>query len=465
MFKLFNIFKLMIRIILNDLNGLNILNDFSILNGGIMNQVYVEELGKHVGQTVTIKGWVYNNRSSGKLQFVLVRDGTGIVQCTAYKPDVPEEVFERAKHLTQETSVIIVGAVKEDSRAPGGYEIGLQELTVVGESIDYPITPKEHGTGFLMENRHLWLRSQKQWAVLRIRSQVVNAIRTFFDERGFVMFDTPIFTPAACEGTTTLFEVDYHEQKAYLAQSGQLYGEAGAMAFGKIYCFGPTFRAEKSKTRRHLMEFWMVEPEVAWAELDDVIQLAEDMTVYVIQRCLDRCKPELEILERDLSKLESIKPPFPRIRYEDAVIKLKELGEPMEWGEDFGSPHETALAAAYDRPVFVTHWPAQVKAFYMQPDPTDDRYVNCVDMLAPEGYGEIIGGSQRIHDPVLLEKKIEEHGLPKSAFEWYLDLRRFGTVPHGGFGLGVERTVSWICGIHHLREAIPFPRMLDTLYP
>jgi asparaginyl-tRNA synthetase len=450
------LFKLVIQIVLNVL---------SIWNGGMMDQVYVEELGKHVAQTVTIKGWVYNTRSSGKLQFVLVRDGTGIVQCTAYKPDLPEELFERCEHLSQETSVMVSGEVRADKRAPGGYEIGLKDLAVIGESRDYPITPKEHGTGFLMENRHLWLRSTKQWAVLRVRSELIKALRDFFDDRGFVMFDTPIITPAACEGTTTLFDVEYFGEKAYLAQSGQLYGEAGAMAFGKIYCFGPTFRAEKSKTRRHLTEFWMLEPEVAYADLDDVVQLAEDMTVYIVERCLEKCKRELEVLERDTSKLETIKPPFPRLRYRDALKKLEELGEPLEWGGDFGSPHETALADCYDRPVFVTHFPAQVKAFYMEPDEEDPAYVKCVDMLAPEGYGEIIGGSQRIHDLDLLEKKIEEHGLPRKAFEWYLDLRRYGTVPHGGFGLGLERTVTWICGIHHLREAIPFPRMLETLYP
>ncbi|MEQ8764043.1 MAG: asparagine--tRNA ligase [Planctomycetota bacterium] len=429
-------------------------------------QVYIEDLGQHVDTEVTLKGWLYNKRSKGKLHFLLVRDGTGIAQCVVFKGDVTEEVFETAGNLSQEASVIVTGKVRADERAPGGYELGLSNVQLVSAPTEeYPIQPQEHGTGFLMDHRHLWLRSKKQNAILRIRSEVIFAIHEFFHNRGFTHVDSPVFTPNACEGTTTLFEVDYFDEKAYLTQSGQLYAEASAMAFGKVYCFGPTFRAEKSKTRRHLTEFWMVEPEIAYGTLDDVMQLSEDFLCHIVGRVLERRKPELEVLERDLSKLEAIQAPFPRLHYDDAVKMLQDAGHEFEWGGDFGAPDETFISEKYDRPVLVHHYPSAIKAFYMKPDAEDAKYSLSVDVLGPEGVGEIIGGGQREDDLSVLERKIAEHGLPEEAFKWYLDLRRFGSVPHAGFGLGVERTVAWICGVEHVRECIPFPRMLYRLYP
>ncbi len=429
-------------------------------------RVRVGRLGEHLGETVEIAGWVYRLRSKGKIHFLLVRDGSGIVQAVGVKNQLGPELFDLVGGLTQETSLYLRGSVRADSRAPGGVEMDILDVEVVQRSKDYPITPKEHGVGFLMEHRHLWLRSRKQAAVLRVRDEVIKAIRDFFYERDFACVDSPVFTPAACEGTTTLFEVKYFDEKAYLTQSGQLYAEASAMALGKVYCFGPTFRAEKSKTRRHLTEFWMVEPEVAFATLDDVMELAEEMVSYIVARCLERRRPELETLERDLSKLEKVKPPFPRISYDEAVEIIHRRGfEDFPWGEDFGAPHETAVSEEFELPVMVHRYPAQVKAFYMKRDPERPEVSLCVDMLAPEGYGEIIGGSEREDDLETLRKRIAEHDLPEESFRWYLDLRRFGSCPHGGYGLGIERTVAWICGVEHLRECIPFPRMLYKIYP
>jgi asparaginyl-tRNA synthetase len=431
-----------------------------------MAHVYIEDIGKHEGEDVSIKGWLHNRRSSGKIHFLIVRDGTGFIQGVMSKAAVGEDLFKTADHLSQETSLIVTGTARADKRAPSGYEIDVKNLEVVGESHDYPITPKEHGVDYLLDHRHLWIRSERQQAILRVRHEVINAVRDFFNLRGFILADTPIFTPAACEGTTTLFPAQYfEEQTAYLTQSGQLYNEANAMALGKVYCFGPTFRAEKSKTRRHLTEFWMVEPEIAYADLDDVIDLAEDLIVSVIARVLDQRRRELTVLERDLSKLESVQKPFPRISYDEAVKTLQAKGLPIEWGGDFGGPDETALSEQYDRPLMVHRYPSAVKAFYMKPDPARPEVALGVDVLAPEGYGEIIGGGERLADLALLLKRIEEHKLPQEAFEWYLDLRRYGTVPHGGFGMGIERVVSWICKLDHLREAIPYPRMLYRLYP
>jgi asparaginyl-tRNA synthetase len=382
------------------------------------------------------------------------------------KQAVGEEAFTRADHLAQETALVVEGTVRADKRAPGGFELDVAALEVVSESHSYPISPKEHGVDFLMDRRHLWIRSPRQQAILRVRHEVVNAVREFFNDRGFILADTPIFTPAACEGTTTLFPVQYFdEETAYLTQSGQLYNEANAMALGRVYCFGPTFRAEKSKTRRHLTEFWMVEPEMAYATLDDVMELAEALIVVVVQRVLDRRSAELKTLERDTTLLEKVKPPFPRLSYDEAATFLKEKGLPFEWGGDFGAPDETAISEQFDRPVLVHRYPSAIKAFYMKPDPERAEVALCVDVLAPEGYGEIIGGGQRIDDYDLLLERIREHKLPQEAFEWYLDLRRFGSVPHGGFGMGIERVVAWICGIDHLREAIPYPRMLYRIYP
>ncbi len=427
---------------------------------------YIQDIGKYDGQAVTLKGWLHNRRSSGKIHFLTVRDGTGFIQCVMTKQSVGEDAFKQADHLAQETAVIVDGTVRGDARAPGGFELDVIGLQVVSESQNYPISPKEHGVDFLMDRRHLWIRSQRQQAILRVRHEVINAVRDFFNERGFILADTPIFTPAACEGTTTLFPVQYFdEETAYLTQSGQLYNEANAMALGRVYCFGPTFRAEKSKTRRHLTEFWMVEPEMAYATLDDVIDLAEALVVSVVQRVLDRRRPELKVLERDTTTLENVKAPFPRLSYDEAAALLKEKGLPFEWGGDFGAPDETAISENFDRPVCVHRYPSAIKAFYMKPDPERPDVALCVDVLAPEGYGEIIGGGQRIDDYELLVSRIEEHKLPKEAFEWYLDLRRFGSVPHGGFGMGIERVVTWICGIDHLREAIPYPRMLYRIYP
>jgi asparaginyl-tRNA synthetase len=427
---------------------------------------YIESIARYEGQRVIIRGWLHARRSSGRIHFLTVRDGSGFIQGVMSKAAVDDETFRLADHLTQETSVIVSGTVRADTRAPGGFELDLTTLEVVGPSVDYPITPKEHGVDFLMDRRHLWIRSERQSAVLRVRAEVIAAVRSFFDDRGFILADTPIFTPAACEGTTPLFPVQYFDDTtAYLTQSGQLYNEANAMALGRVYCFGPTFRAEKSKTRRHLSEFWMVEPEVAFATLDDVVELAEDLVVSVVARVLERRQTELKRLDRDTSKLELVRKPFPRITYDEAVKLLNEQGQPFEWGGDFGAPDETLLASAFDRPVAVTHYPSQVKAFYMEPDPQRPEVALCVDVLAPEGYGEIIGGSQRIADYDLLLRRIKEHDLPPEAFEWYLDLRRYGTVPHGGFGMGIERVVAWICGLEHVRETIPYPRMLYRLYP
>jgi asparaginyl-tRNA synthetase len=428
--------------------------------------VAIEDIAAHEGQAVTLKGWLHNRRSSGKIHFLTVRDGTGFIQCVMSKKAVGDDVFARADHLGQESAVIVHGTVRADSRAPGGYEIDASGLEVVAGSENYPITPKEHGVDYLMDRRHLWIRSPRQQAVLRVRHEVIDAVRDFFNSRGFILADTPIFTPAACEGTTTLFPVQYFDDEtAYLTQSGQLYNEANAMALGKVYCFGPTFRAEKSKTRRHLTEFWMVEPEMAYADLNDVMDLAEGLVVSVVSRVLDRRATELKVLERDTSKLATVQAPFPRISYDEAAERIRSTGLPFEWGGDFGAPDETALSEQFDRPVCVHRYPSAVKAFYMKPDPERPDVALCVDVLAPEGYGEIIGGGQRLDDYDLLLQRIHEHQLPQEAFEWYLDLRRFGSVPHGGFGMGIERVVSWICGLEHLREAIPYPRMLYRIYP
>jgi asparaginyl-tRNA synthetase len=428
--------------------------------------VTIEKVGEHVGETVTIKGWLHNRRSSGKIHFLVVRDGTGFLQVVMGKNDVPEERFKAADHLSQETSLVITGTVRADQRAKGGYELTATGFDVVGPAQDFPITPKEHGVDYLMDRRHLWIRTERQTAILKVRHEIIDAVRDYFNSNGFILADTPIFTPAACEGTTTLFPVQYFEDNtAFLTQSGQLYNEANAMALGKVYCFGPTFRAEKSKTRRHLTEFWMVEPEMAYADLDDVIRLAEGLIVSVVGRVLDKRRNELKLLERDTSKLETVQAPFPRITYDEAAKLLVEKGLPFQHGTDLGGTDETILSQQFDRPVCVTHYPGAVKAFYMKPDPEQPDKALCVDVLAPEGYGEIIGGGQRLDDYDLLVQRIKEHDLPQEAFEWYLDLRRFGTVPHGGFGMGVERCVTWICGLEHVRETIPYPRMLYRLYP
>lgn len=426
-----------------------------------MKKIYIEELDKYIGQEIELSGWVTHKRSSGKIRFIVMRDGTGICQLVLVKNLLSEGVFNKFDELTQESSFKVFGLVKKEDRAPGGFEIEVKNLEIIHIAKDYPITPKEHGIEFLMDHRHLWLRSSRQHAILRVRHEIINAIRTFFNNKGFILVDAPILTPAACEGTTTLFETDYFDLgKAYLTQSGQLYAEAAAMAFGKVYTFGPTFRAEKSKTRRHLTEFWMVEPEVAFADLNDDMDLAEEFVEYIVQTVIQNRRKELEYLERDISKLEKVKRPFPRIHYEEAIEILKKNGIDFEWGNDFGGTDETVISEQFDKPVMVHHYPAQVKAFYMKRDPDDERYALAVDMLAPEGYGEIIGGSQREDDYETLLKRIEEHNLPREAFEWYLDLRRYGSVPHAGFGLGIERTVAWICKLEHVRETIPFPRMI-----
>ena len=428
--------------------------------------VYIEDIARHEGQQVTLRGWLHNRRSSGKIHFLTVRDGTGFIQAVMSKAAVGEDSFTRADHLGQETAIILHGTVRADARAPGGYEIDVAGFEVVSESVDYPITPKEHGVDYLLDRRHLWIRSERQQAILRVRHEIVSAVRDYFNNRGFILADTPVFTPAACEGTTTLFPVQYFEETtAYLTQSGQLYNEANAMALGRVYCFGPTFRAEKSKTRRHLTEFWMVEPEMAYATLDDVIELAEGLVVSVVARVLERRQRELNVLERDISKLALVKAPFPRISYDEAIQRLQEKGQSIEWGGDFGGSDETVLSEQLDRPVAVHRYPAAVKAFYMKPDPDRPELSLSVDVLAPEGYGEIIGGGQRIDDYDLLLARIKEHNLPQEAFEWFLDLRRYGSVPHGGFGMGIERVVTWICGLEHVRETIPYPRMLYRLYP
>ena len=428
--------------------------------------VYIDDIARHAGETVTLRGWLHNRRSSGKIHFLTLRDGTGFIQCVMSKAAVGDDAFGKADHLSQESAIVITGAVRADARAPGGFEVDVHSLDVVSEAQNYPITPKEHGVDYLMDRRHLWIRAPRQQAILRVRHEVINAVRDFFNNRGFILADTPIFTPAACEGTTTLFPVQYFDDEtAYLTQSGQLYNEANAMALGRTYCFGPTFRAEKSKTRRHLTEFWMVEPEVAYATLDDVMELAEGLVVSVVERVLERRQKELKVLERDTSRLEKVKAPFPRVSYDEAAAILTKKGLPFEWGGDFGAPDETALSEEFDRPICVHRYPSAVKAFYMKPDPERPEVAMCVDVLAPEGYGEIIGGGQRLDDYELLVQRIKEHNLPQEAFEWYLDLRRYGSVPHGGFGMGIERVVTWICGIDHLREAIPYPRMLYRIYP
>ncbi|MDI6868305.1 MAG: asparagine--tRNA ligase [Coprothermobacterota bacterium] len=426
---------------------------------------YVENLKDFIGTRVQIRGWVYNSRSSGSILFVLVRDGTGIVQTVATKNSLDPDKFEMAKRLTQESSVILSGLVREDQRAPGGFEIELDDLELVQMAQDYPITPKEHGVAFLMEHRHLWLRSSRQHAIMRIRATVIKACRDFLDSQGFLLVDAPILTPAAVEGTTTLFPVDYFGEQAYLSQSGQLYNEATCLAFGRVYCFGPAFRAEKSATRRHLAELWMLEPEAAFYHFEDNLRLQEELVSYVVQTVLEKKKRELEIIKRDTTLLEKVSPPFPRITYDQALELLKEKGLPLEWGEDFGAPHETAICTSFDKPVFVTHFPAVCKAFYMKPDPDRPEVTLSADLLAPEGYGEIIGGSERIDSLELLEQKLRENNLPEEPYRWYLDLRRYGSVPHSGFGMGIERTVAWICGLEHIRESIPFPRLLEKMYP
>ena len=427
--------------------------------------VSIEQIAQFEGQDITIKGWIRNRRSSGKLSFLTVRDGTGDLQAILSKGEVGDDQFPLCNQLTQESSVVLTGKPRKDARAPGGFELDVSKIQVIQIAEPFPIQPKVHGTGFLMEYRHLWLRSRRQHAILRVRHEIIRTCRNFFDDRDFTLIDTPIFTPNACEGTTTLFQTQYFDQIAYLAQSGQLYGEAAAAAFGKIYCFGPTFRAEKSKTRRHLMEFWMVEPEMAFADLPDAMQLAEELVSTVIQRVVDTRRPELEILERDIPKLEAMARPFPRITYEEALMRLQRKGVAIQFGDDFGADDETSLAQEFDRPVIVHRYPAAAKAFYMAKDPERPDLALCMDMLAPEGYGEIIGGGQRIHDLDELLKQIQAHDLPEEAFKWYVDLRRYGTVPHAGFGMGIERVVAWICGLDHVRETIPFPRMLYTLYP
>jgi asparaginyl-tRNA synthetase len=430
--------------------------------------IEIRSVSNFVGQDVLIQGWLYNLRESGKLLFPLFRDGTGIIQGVVAKSAVTPEVFERVRSLTQESSVRVTGEVRADKRAPGGHELEVSNLEIVQlvpPDSPYPITPKEHGTEFLMDHRHLWLRSSRQRAILGVRHEIIKACRDFFDDRGFTLVDTPIFTPAACEGTTTLFEVNYFEEKAYLTQSGQLYNEAAAAAVGKTYCFGPTFRAEKSKTRRHLTEFWMIEPEVAFAHLDDAMGLAEELVTFVVERVLERRRAELAALERNVSPLEKCTLPFPRLSYDDAVKTLQAKGSEIQWGGDFGGGDETILSESFDKPVLVHRYPSQVKAFYMAPDPARPEVALCVDVLAPEGYGEIIGGGERLADYDLLVRRIEEANLPRQAFEWYLDLRRYGTVPHAGFGMGIERVVAWICGLEHVRETIPFPRMLYRLTP
>ncbi len=446
--------------------------------------VAIRSLGDFVGQDVTLRGWLYNKRSSKKLQFLEVRDGSGIVQAVVVLGEVSDELFARADRLTQETSIIVTGTVRAHAKRAGEFEIGVKSIDVVAApSQEYPISPKEHGTDFLMDHRHLWLRSKRQHAIMRVRHEIIRAVRDYFDDRGFTLVDAPVFTPNACEGTSTLFETDYHGEKAYLTQSGQLYMEAGAMAFGKAYCFGPTFRAEKSKTRRHLAEFWMVEPEVAFMDLDGDMDLAEDFLVFVVGRVLERRREELKSLERDTTNLERVQKPFPRIRYDEAIAILQDAYDARSrdgklvvgadgraevrpaFGDDFGGDEETVISSRFDRPVMVHRYPKDIKAFYMKTDPSDPRVAMCVDVLAPEGYGEIIGGGQREDDLAKLEASIDAHKLPRSAFEWYFDLRRYGSVPHAGFGLGIERTVAWTCGLQHVRETIPFPRMLNRLHP
>ncbi|MBN8207949.1 asparagine--tRNA ligase [Bacillus sp. NTK071] len=426
----------------------------------------ISNVDKQVEQSVTIGAWLHNKRSSGKIQFLQLRDGTGFIQGVMVKKEVSEEAWEAAKNLTQESSVWVTGIVREDDRSQSGYELTVTNVELIHEAIDYPITPKEHGTEFLMDNRHLWIRSRRQNAILRIRNEIIRATYQFFNENDFVKIDPPILTGSSAEGTTDLFHTKYFEEDAYLSQSGQLYMEAAAMAFGRVFSFGPTFRAEKSKTRRHLIEFWMIEPEMAFMNHEESLEVQEQYVSFLVQSVLDNCQMELKTLERDLSKLEAIKAPFPRISYDDAITLLKDKGfTDIEWGEDFGAPHETAIAESFEKPVFITNYPKDIKAFYMKPDPEREDVVLCADLIAPEGYGEIIGGSQRIDDLALLEQRYEEHGLTDDAYKWYLELRRYGSVPHSGFGLGLERTVAWLSGVEHVRETIPFPRLLNRLYP
>ncbi|GGH78858.1 asparaginyl-tRNA synthetase [Pullulanibacillus pueri] len=431
-----------------------------------MQKTTISQVSKYVEQEVKIGAWIANKRSSGKIQFLQLRDGTGFIQGVVVKSEVSEETWEAARSLTQESSLYVIGTVRKDDRAPSGYELTVNEVQVLQIAQDYPITPKEHGTEFLMDHRHLWLRSSRQNAILRIRNEIIKATYEFFNEEGFIKVDPPILTGSSAEGTTDLFHTEYFDRDAYLSQSGQLYMEAAALAFGKVFSFGPTFRAEKSKTRRHLIEFWMIEPEMAFVEHEESLEIQEQYVSYIAQSVLNNCKMELKVLDRDVSKLENIKAPFPRITYDDAIQLLKNKGfDDIEWGEDFGAPHETAIAESFDKPVFITHYPTNIKAFYMKPDPDREDVVLCADLIAPEGYGEIIGGSQRIDDLELLQQRYNEHQLTDPAYEWYLELRKYGSVPHSGFGLGLERTVAWLCGIEHVRETIPFPRLLNRLYP
>ncbi len=426
----------------------------------------IAQVPKSLGQKVTIGAWLANKRSSGKIAFLQLRDGTGFIQGVVAKSDVSEETFQLAKNMSQESSMYVTGTIVEDSRSPFGYEMQVENIELIHESVDYPITPKEHGTEFLMDHRHLWLRSKRQHAVMKIRNEIIRATYEFFNENGYVKIDPPILTGSSAEGTTELFHTKYFDEDAYLSQSGQLYMEAAAMALGKVFSFGPTFRAEKSKTRRHLIEFWMIEPEMAFVEHDESLEIQENYVSHIVQSVLKNCKLELAVLERDTSKLEKVKAPFPRISYDDAISLLKEKGfTDIEWGEDFGAPHETAIAEDFDMPVFITNWPKDIKAFYMKPDPNREDVVLCADLIAPEGYGEIIGGSQRIDDLNLMKQRYEEHGLNGPAYKWYLELSQYGSVPHSGFGLGLERTVAWISGVEHVRETIPFPRLLNRLYP
>lgn len=427
--------------------------------------VRIGNIAEHVGESVKLGAWLYNKRSSGKIQFLQLRDGTGFIQGVLVKNQVSPEVWERARQLTQESSLYVRGTVRRDERAPGGYELDVEDIEIIQIAEEYPIALKKHGVDFLMDHRHLWIRTPRQRAILKIRAEIIRAIQDWLDGQGFTLVDPPILTPSACEGTTTLFSTRYFDEEAFLTQSGQLYMEAAAMALGRVYSFGPTFRAEKSKTRRHLIEFWMIEPEMAFTEHEESLRIQEELVSHVVQHVLRACRDELNTIGRDTAPLERVKPPFPRITYDEAVELLNREGMPFEWGEDFGAPHETKIAESFDKPVFVTHYPAKVKAFYMKPDPARPEVVLCADLIAPEGYGEIIGGSQRIDDPELLRQRFVEHRLPREAYEWYLDLRRYGTVPHSGFGLGLERTVAWICGLDHVRETIPFPRMLNRLYP
>ncbi len=428
-------------------------------------RIYIEDISQHEGQVVTLNGWLVGGRSSGKILFIQFRDGTGFIQCVAGRGDIGDDLFARVDHLPIESSIRVTGVVRADTRAPSGFELGLTGLEVVHEAAEYPIGRKEHGDSFLLDHRHLWIRQSQQFAVLRIRATIVSAVREYLDGHGFLNMDTPILTPAACEGTTTLFETEYFKEKAYLTQSGQLYNEATAMAFGRVYCFGPALRAEKTKTRRHLIEFWQVEPEIAYATLDDVLDIQEELVCFVIERLLRDRKPEFAMLKRDLALLERVKPPFPRVTYTEMVELLHEKGVDFEWGDDFGAPDESVLSETFDRPFMVTRYPRGVKPFYMAVDPEDERLTLSVDMLAPEGYGEIVGGGERLADLATLEAAVDAGALPREDYEWYLDLRRYGSVPHAGFGMGIERLTTWVCGIHHIRETIAFPRMLNRLRP